>query len=106
MEILGKLLIWLFSLAWHKGWPGWLAAAAVAVAGGISLVVALVALIAASVTDDWNSPFLYSALILAVAGMLPLAWKMWRGVRRRDVAGLDASRASRDHDDGNSITRS
>ena len=106
MEILGKLLIWLFSLAWHKGWPGWLAAAAVAAAGGISLVVALIALIVASVTDDWNSPFLYFALILAVAGMLPLAWKICRSIHRRHVAGLDASRVPRDHGDGDSFTPS
>ena len=103
MEILGKQLTWLFSLAWRKGWPGWLAASTVAVAGGMSLVVALIGLIVASATDDWSSPIVYWALILAIIGLLPLACRQCLIFRRRHVAGHDASRDPRDRDDGDSV---
>ena len=106
MEILGLSLLGLSLLyvaAWREGWLGWLAAlsmAVIALVGGLALfggagmaagfgaVVAGIAGEDASEVVKEAELVMVSAVIGATVGILPLAWRMWRGIVRAYVDGL------------------
>lgn len=108
MEILGWVLLGLSLLylaAWREGWQGWLAALVVAaialVSGFLALATASlmgIGIVAAGVMGEDISEAEREQLVLAVGGVvgamvgiLPMAWRMWRGIARTHAAGLEAA---------------